>query len=109
MNPNEARAAAGSRIGTLQIGAILAGIGGAALFVSMFLSWFEDVGVAGVSTRSTEAADFLGIGGATAADATQDAWQSMGWFGVLVLLSAALFGISYAVVTFTELSLSAPI
>jgi hypothetical protein len=62
-------------------GALVAGVAGVALFLSMFVSWFG---------------------------AAESGWSSMGWFGVGAIALAIVCGVSFAAVLYTRASISVP-
>ena len=91
---------------------MIAGLAGLALFLVMFLSWFGvDSTAAELAEDVQQAAEVLGVdaGTATEVDTTESGWSSMGWFGVAILLLAAVAAIGFALVEYTGASVSAPV
>jgi hypothetical protein len=92
--------------------ALIAGLAGLALFLVMFLPWFGSPDPAAeLAEDAREAAEFFGVdpGSGGAEETTESGWSSMGWFGVTVLLLAAIAAVGYALVQYTGASISAPV
>jgi len=97
-------------VNALSRGGLVAGIAGIGLFIIMFLSWFGDSGLsAEIAEQARDAAQFFGVDPGQSRDTTESAWQTFGWFGVAVLLAAVIAAVSFAVVTYTGVSVSLPI
>lgn len=90
-------------------GALVAGVAGVALFLSMFASWFGAAGLeAQFAEENRELAERLGVDAGGAEDTTESGWSSMGWFGVGLISIAIVSAVTFAVVVYTRASLSAP-
>jgi len=95
-----------SRLGK---GALVAGVAGAALFLSMFLSWFGAAGLeAEFAEENRELAERLGVDAGAAEDTTESGWSSMGWFGVGLIAIAIVCAVALAAVVYTRASTSVP-
>jgi hypothetical protein len=92
--------------------ALLAGLGGVALFLVMFLSWFGASGFeAELAEEAQRIAEELNVdpGSSAAADTTESGWSSMGWFGVAVIVAAIALSVGFAAVFYTGVSVSLPV
>jgi hypothetical protein len=97
---------------TMGRSAMIAGLAGLALFLVLFLPWFGSPDPAAeLAEDAREAAEFFGVdpGSGGAEQTTESGWSSMGWFGVAVLLLAAVSAVGYALVQYTGASISAPV
>ena len=91
---------------------MIAGVGGVALFLVMFLSWFgESSAAAELAEDVQQAAELLDVdpGSAAQVDTTESGWSSMGWFGVAVIVAAILAALAFALAHHTGASVSAPV
>jgi hypothetical protein len=85
---------------TVRTGELIAGISGVALFIIMFLTWFELPDIGGGQLQ--------GIAEAIGADTSYSAWQAFD-FTDIVLLLAAVAGVGLAVLASAQSNVQLPV